>query len=636
MRKIRERVQVIVIVAVLLAGLLPMHPMEVQAETIADAIVRDAESYVGRLNYVYGGSSLTTGADCSGFVCAIFQKHGYDLWAYRSRLRSMPQSLATNIGTNINNALPGDIITLNSGGYMHVGIYAGNGYLINAANSKQGVVKKPYHYYGSVYAINRVNGTGQSTSDSDVQTVVIEKPTVGAVQIEEEDGKIKYYSQVTVGGGGASASVIITKDTGAGKEYSKEIINNSVSGYIDPRDIFGSSICTVTVTVKDKYGQTASNSTSFDTEVNLQLNASTVNLKVGESFQFEARVTGIGIKITRIKWYGRNLKNGQTAVSVTEDGKATAYLPGEYEIECEIGYERLNENGFQSQGGIIFRLLKISVTLDETKIESVKCDDGVFYYDYKEVSGAEGYEVREEMDNGVTRISRMENGSTKMKSSFWEDGLTGVVSVRAYKNVDGKTYYGGWSDTYPIAMEWEAPVEPEVLSLTRSGGSNVLKWKAVPKVAHYNIYRKDDTGRWKKLGEAKANSFQQFKDSAAVAGKIYSYSVSAVYGKKESTYNNFGKRIIWLSKPKISNLKKSTKTSIKIFYPAVEGADGYEIKYSTSSSLSGVKTVTTKSVGKSIKKLSKGKKYYVRIRAFTTLDGKKYYSKWSKAKRIKL
>lgn len=141
-------------------------PAKIQAETLASTIVSDAESYVGKLRYVYGGTSLTTGADCSGFICAIFEKHGYNLWGKKSCLRELPSSVATGITNNINYALPGDILTLTSSSGKHVGIYAGNGYLINAANSREGVVKKPYHYYGSLYAITRINGVVQTPSDT--------------------------------------------------------------------------------------------------------------------------------------------------------------------------------------------------------------------------------------------------------------------------------------------------------------------------------------------------------------------------------------------------------------------------------------------------------------------------------------
>ena len=66
---------------------------------------------------------------------------------------------------------------------------------------------------------------------------------------------------------------------------------------------------------------------------------------------------------------------------------------------------------------------------------------------------------------------------------------------------------------------------------------------------------------------------------------------------------------------------------------------GYQIQYAKKASFSGAKTVTIKnnsSTKKTIKKLTSKKKYYVRIRTYKTVNGKKYYSSWSKAKSVKV
>jgi len=65
---------------------------------------------------------------------------------------------------------------------------------------------------------------------------------------------------------------------------------------------------------------------------------------------------------------------------------------------------------------------------------------------------------------------------------------------------------------------------------------------------------------------------------------------------------------------------------------------GYQIRYSTSSKMTGAKTVTiksTKSTSKTIKKLKAKKYYYVQIRTYKTVKGTKYYSGWSKTKKVK-
>jgi predicted nucleic acid-binding Zn ribbon protein len=67
--------------------------------------------------------------------------------------------------------------------------------------------------------------------------------------------------------------------------------------------------------------------------------------------------------------------------------------------------------------------------------------------------------------------------------------------------------------------------------------------------------------------------------------------------------------------------------------------DGYEIEYSQNKDFSDskTKTVTKADTEKTeLKKLTKKKTYYVRMRAYKTVDGKKYYSEWSKSKSEKV
>lgn len=106
----------------------------------AASIVAYAKQWEGITFYKWGGCSLINGADCSGYVCAILegfaQQCGWntkDLWNYKGYLRGMADTyLATNVGTNINDALIGDIITLYVKGssIKHCGFYVGDGKVI--------------------------------------------------------------------------------------------------------------------------------------------------------------------------------------------------------------------------------------------------------------------------------------------------------------------------------------------------------------------------------------------------------------------------------------------------------------------------------------------------------------------------
>ena len=95
-----------------------------------------AVQFVGN-PYVYGGTSLTNGADCSGFVMSVYAKFGV----------SLPHSAAADrkkgIGVgNISNAIPGDIICYSG----HVGIYIGNRQIVHASNSRTGIIISNANY----------------------------------------------------------------------------------------------------------------------------------------------------------------------------------------------------------------------------------------------------------------------------------------------------------------------------------------------------------------------------------------------------------------------------------------------------------------------------------------------------------
>ena len=85
---------------------------------------------------------------------------------------------------------------------------------------------------------------------------------------------------------------------------------------------------------------------------------------------------------------------------------------------------------------------------------------------------------------------------------------------------------------------------------------------------------------------------------------------------------------------------KAGKKSIKVTWKKVKGIKGYQIQYSTNKKFKkGNKTITvksTKSTSATIKKLKSKKTYYVRMRTYKIVNGKKVYSAWSKAKSVKV
>lgn len=103
---------------------------------LGNAVASYACQFVGN-PYVYGGTSLTNGADCSGFVMSVYANFGV----------SLPHSSAAdrNVGTAVDglaNAQPGDIVCYSG----HVAIYIGNGQIVHASTAKTGIKISDVNY----------------------------------------------------------------------------------------------------------------------------------------------------------------------------------------------------------------------------------------------------------------------------------------------------------------------------------------------------------------------------------------------------------------------------------------------------------------------------------------------------------
>ena len=107
-------------------------------------IAKFACKYVG-YPYVAGGTSLTNGADCSGFVLAVYKNFGYSL------PRSSYAQSGAGRGVSYSEAQPGDIIYY--GG--HVGIYIGNGQIVHASTERSGI-KITSATYRNIITVRRI------------------------------------------------------------------------------------------------------------------------------------------------------------------------------------------------------------------------------------------------------------------------------------------------------------------------------------------------------------------------------------------------------------------------------------------------------------------------------------------------
>ncbi len=104
-------------------------------------LVEYAKQFVGN-RYVWGGTSLTKGADCSGFVLSVFKKYGI----------SLPHHAASQAGygtkISASELQPGDLVFYGNsrGSINHVAIYIGGGQVVHASNERSGIKISNYTY----------------------------------------------------------------------------------------------------------------------------------------------------------------------------------------------------------------------------------------------------------------------------------------------------------------------------------------------------------------------------------------------------------------------------------------------------------------------------------------------------------
>ena len=168
-----------------------------------------------------------------------------------------------------------------------------------------------------------------------------------------------------------------------------------------------------------------------------------------------------------------------------------------------------------------------------------------------------------------------------------------------------------------------------------------LTWNRAANGTGYIVYRSVNGSSFKKYKTINSLSTISMVDSGAKKrGTKYAYKVYVYKTANGKVYNSSAsteKVTYYMAAPAWKSLKNSSARAITVKYGNTSGATGYQIQYATAKTFKGAKTLNiagAKNVSKTVKRLAKNKRYYVRVRSYRKSGKVTYYSAWSTTKNV--
>ena len=216
-----------------------------------------------------------------------------------------------------------------------------------------------------------------------------------------------------------------------------------------------------------------------------------------------------------------------------------------------------------------------------------------------------------------------------------------------------ETKPGDGSETKPGDSGKTEPGDvPAIITVNKTTISKVenkatgvkLTWKKVSDATGYVVYRKNSGSKsWKKIKIVKGASKTTYTDSTVKSkhGTVYSYRIESYKSVNGQTAKAVSKekKILRLTAPTKLKIANQKGRKLSVTWKKQKKISGYQIQYSTGKTFAkGTKmTNIVKSSDKAvIKKVKKGKTYYVRIRSYQKSGSKKTYSAWSSYTKVKI
>ena len=335
------------------------------------------------------------------------------------------------------------------------------------------------------------------------------------------------------------------------------------------------------------------------------INIQSANVSVStNSYVFDntAKKPSVTVKIG-----GKALKNGSDYT--------VSYLNN-----TKVGTATVRITGKGDYTGTITRNFTINPA--KQQIQKLETRYKGFFVDWAQKGSATGYEVQYATNSnftGAKRATITNNKTDKTTVSKLSANKTYYVRVRSYTNRNGKVYYGAWSDVKSIKT-----ANNDITKATVSGiSTKAFTGKAITQ----NVTVK--------VGNTVLKNGTDYTVSYSNNKKVGKATVK-ITGKDK--YGGVITKTFKIN-PAKQEIQKLTAKSKAFFVDWAQkgSATGYEIQYATNSKFTSAKkvTITNKNTDtKTISKLSGKKKYYVRVRSYTTVKGAKYYGAWSASKSV--
>lgn len=330
------------------------------------------------------------------------------------------------------------------------------------------------------------------------------------------------------------------------------------------------------------------------------------------------------------------------SVTVTNGGtvltEGTDYTVS-YQNNSGIGTATVNVFGAGIYDGYINLTKTFNIVPDTVQnMQISKAGTNTVDLSWSPVSGADGYTVQIFKNGKWVSVGNFVGTSAQISGLL--PGSVNYVHIAAYASSNGKTYIGNYNTAVKIETTVGA-INPRVSAYANNFVT--LTWNKQTAANGYEVFKYDASSKkyvlYKNITNPNTNTC---KVTGLASNKKYYFKVRAYQiDDSEKTYAPFGavvSQYTSIAKPKLNSAKSTSKKKIKASWSKVGGASGYQVMWSTYKNFSKnykTKSVKSKYLSKTVTAAQSKKTYYVRVRAYKTINGKKVYSPWSNTKKVK-